>query len=149
MIIRWLGIWLICVSVFTMIPIQLRAQEEAIKKKVEEAAKEAAEPEIKPEEEKVEAKRLVTVVTLGILLVVSILLGSSCAPRGSLGISVTELDNGVMIENVGEVDCLFFVSSPEGQQQFELAVGQNTTVTGLSQPIEVSAVSQWPGKLGG
>jgi len=29
----------------------------------------------------------------------------------------------------------------EGEQQFELAVGQNTTVTGISQPIEVSVVS--------
>ena len=34
----------------------------------------------------------------------------------------------------------FFVNSPEGEQQFELAVGQNTTVAGISQPIEVSAV---------
>ena len=59
-----------------------------------------------------------------------------------LEISVTELDNGVMVENVGSVDCLVFVNSPEGEQQFELAVGQNTTVTGISQPIEVSAVSQ-------
>jgi hypothetical protein len=46
-----------------------------------------------------------------------------------------------MIENVGGVDCLVFVSSSGGEQQFELAVGQNTTVTGVSQPIEVSAVS--------
>jgi len=59
-----------------------------------------------------------------------------------LEISVTEIDNGVMIENVGNVDCLVFVNSPEGEQQFELAVGENVTVTDLSQPIEVSAVSQ-------
>lgn len=32
------------------------------------------------------------------------------------------------------------MKSPEGEQQFELAVGQNTTVTGISQPIQVSAV---------
>jgi hypothetical protein len=31
-------------------------------------------------------------------------------------------------------------NSPEGEHQFTLAVGQNTTVTGISQPIEVSAV---------
>ena len=86
-------------------------------------------------------KKLVIVVTLAILLVVSVLLSLSCAPQATLEISVTELDNGVMIENVGNVDCLVFVNSPEGEQQFELAVGQNTTVTGLSQPIEVSAVS--------
>ena len=55
-------------------------------------------------------------------------------------ISVTEIDNGVMIENVGNIDCLVFVSSPEGGQQFELAVGESMTVTDISQPIEVSAV---------
>jgi len=85
-------------------------------------------------------KRLVIVVTLAILLVVSVLLSLSCAPQATLEISVTELDNGIMIQNVGNVDCLVFVNSPEGEQQFELAVGQNTTVTGVSQPIEVSAV---------
>ena len=58
-------------------------------------------------------------------------------------ISVTEIDNGVMIENMGNVDCLVFVSSPEGEQRFELTVGESVTVTGLSQPIEVSAVTFW------
>jgi hypothetical protein len=69
------------------------------------------------------------------------LLGSSCAPEATLEISVTEVDNGVVIENVGNVACLVFVSSPEGEQQFELAVGESVTVTNISQPIEVSAVS--------
>lgn len=82
-------------------------------------------------------KRLI----LSCILVLA-LIGLSCAPQTTLEISVTELDNGVMIQNVGNVDCLVFVSSPEGEQQFELAVGQNTTVTGISQPIEVSAVSR-------
>jgi len=71
-----------------------------------------------------------------------VLVGLSCAPEGTLEISVTEIDNGVMIENVGNVACLVFVNSPEGEQQFELAVGESVTVTHLSQPIEVSAVSQ-------
>jgi len=69
------------------------------------------------------------------------LLGLSCAPEATLEISVTEVDNGVVIENVGNVACLVFVSSPEGEQQFELAVGESVTVTNISQPIEVSAVS--------
>ena len=43
---------------------------------------------------------------------------------------------------MGDVDCIVFVNSPEGQQQFELAVGQNITVIDISQPIEVAAVSQ-------
>jgi len=70
-----------------------------------------------------------------------VLVGLSCAPEATLEISVTELDNGVMIENVGNVACLVFVSSPEGEQQFELAVGENVKVTDISQPIEVSAVT--------
>jgi len=69
------------------------------------------------------------------------LVGLSCAPEATLEISVTEVDNGVMIENVGNIDCLVFVSSPEGEQQFELAVGESVTVTNISQPIEVSAVT--------
>ena len=69
------------------------------------------------------------------------LIGLSCAPQTTLDISVTELNNGVVIENVGNVNCIVFVNSPEGEQQLELAVGQITTVTGLSQPIEVSAVA--------
>jgi len=68
------------------------------------------------------------------------LLGLSCAPQATLEISVTEIDNRVMIKNVGNVDCLVFVSSHEGQQQFELSIGQDKTVTGLSQPIEISGV---------
>jgi hypothetical protein len=90
--------------------------------------------------EEVEGKRLVTVVIPVILLVGLILFGFSCAPQATLEVSVTELGKGVMIENVGSVDCLVFVTSAEGEQQFELAVGQNRTVTGMSQPIEVSAV---------
>ena len=57
-------------------------------------------------------------------------------------ISVTEIDNGVMIENVGNVACLVFVNSPEGEQQFELAVDESVTVTNISHPIKVSTVSQ-------
>lgn len=85
--------------------------------------------------------RLTVIVTIAILLVGLVILGLSCAPQATLEISVTELDNGVMIENVGNVDCFVFVNAPEGEQQFELAVGQDVTVTGISQPTEVSAVS--------
>ena len=73
------------------------------------------------------------------------LLGLSYTPGTSLEISVTELDNGVMIENVGNVACLVFVSSLEGEQRFELAAGENITVADISQPIEVSAVSPTTG----
>ena len=85
--------------------------------------------------------RLLFVIILVVSPVVSLLLGLSCAPQTTLDISVTELDDGVFVQNVGNVDCLVSVNSPEGEQQFELAIGQNTTVTGISQPIEVAAVS--------
>jgi hypothetical protein len=71
-------------------------------------------------------------IVIPIVLVVSfVLLGLSCAPQATLEIFVTELDNGVMIQYVGSVDCLVFDNSPEGERQFELAVTQNTTVTGI------------------
>jgi len=69
------------------------------------------------------------------------LLGLSCAPETTLETSITEVDNGVVIENMGTVDCIAIVTSPEGEQQFELAVGKSVTVTNISQPIEVSAVT--------
>ena len=56
-------------------------------------------------------------------------------------ISVTEVDKGVMIENVGNVACIVFVTSPEGEQRFELAVGEGVTGTDITKPIEVSAVT--------
>jgi hypothetical protein len=61
-------------------------------------------------------KRSAIVVTISVLLVISILVGLSCAPQTRLDITVAELDNGVMIQNVRDVDCLVFVNSPEGQQ---------------------------------
>ena len=69
------------------------------------------------------------------------LLGLSCPPETTLSLSVPEVDSGVVIENTSNIDCLVFVSSPEGEQQFELAVGESVTVTGITGPIEVSAVS--------
>jgi hypothetical protein len=69
------------------------------------------------------------------------LIGLSYTPGISLEVSVTDIDNGVIIQNVGSVVCAVFVSSPEGEQRFELAVGKNVTVTDISQPIDVSTVS--------
>jgi len=74
-------------------------------------------------------------------IVVVALLGLSCAPETTLEISVTEVDNGVIIESMGTVDCIAIVNSPEGEQRFELAVGESVTVTGITRPIEVSTVS--------
>jgi len=70
------------------------------------------------------------------------LMGLSYTPGTSFGVSVTDIDNGVIIQNVGNIPCLVFVSSPDGEHQFEVAVGKNVTVTDISQPIDVSATSQ-------
>lgn len=70
-----------------------------------------------------------------------LLVGLSCAPENTLEISVTETDNGVIIDNVGNVGYLVFVNSLEGEQQFELAVGDSVTVTDITKPIQVSAVT--------
>jgi hypothetical protein len=78
-------------------------------------------------------------------ILVLALLGLSYTPGTSLEISVTEVDNGVIIQNVGNVACLVFVNSLEGEQQFELAVGTGVTVSDITKPIEVSAVSPTTG----
>ncbi len=78
------------------------------------------------------------------------LAGLTCTPGDSLSISltedalsvsVTEVDGGIMIENVSSIACIVFVRSPEGEQRFELAVGESVTVSDITKPIEVSAVS--------
>ncbi len=80
--------------------------------------------------------------TLLICCIVTLaLISLSCTPQTTLEVCVNETDNGVVIENVGNVDCLVFVTSPDGEQQFELAIGESVTVIDVLQPIEVSAVS--------
>ena len=69
------------------------------------------------------------------------LISLSCTPGATLEISVDEADNGVVIENVGNVDCMVFVKSADGEQEFQLATNETVTVTDISQLIEVSAVS--------
>ena len=49
-----------------------------------------------------------------------------------LEVSVTGIDNGVIIQNVGNIPCLVVVNSLEGEQQFQLAVGANVTLVTLS-----------------
>lgn len=69
------------------------------------------------------------------------LISLSCTPGATLEISTSETDNGVVIENVGNVDCIVFVKSPDGEQRFELAIDESVTVTDILRPIQVSAVS--------
>jgi hypothetical protein len=74
-------------------------------------------------------------------LVFLALVGLSYTPGTSLEISRIELDNGVIIENVGNIPCLIFVISPEGVQQFQLGVAEKVTVIDIAKPISVAATS--------
>ena len=69
------------------------------------------------------------------------LVGLSYTPGISFGFSVSDMDGGVVIQNTGSIPCLVFVSVPERVQQFQLAVGENVTVTGVAQPVDVSGTS--------
>jgi len=81
-------------------------------------------------------KRLFLICCIAILA----LIGLSCTPPATLELSVNETANGVMIKNVGNVDCIVFVKSPDCEKRFELNIGENVTVTDISHPVEVSAV---------
>jgi len=74
-------------------------------------------------------------------LVLLALTGLSYMVGISSGFSVSDIDGGVIIQNTGNIPCLVFVNSPEGVQQSQLAVGENVTVTGVAQPVDVSATS--------
>ena len=73
----------------------------------------------------------------------------SCAPEAapsilvtedSLLISVTEVDGGIIIENLSSVACIVFVDWPDREHRFELAVGGSATVSETTKPIEVAAI---------
>ena len=51
-----------------------------------------------------------------------------------------EVEGGIEITNTGDIPVIVFVRSPEGEQRFELDVGESVTVTGITKPIEVVAV---------
>ena len=95
-------------------------------------------------------RKVLTKATILICLVLATSLGLGCPPDAepritvtdeSLAIRVTEIEGGITIENLSGVDCTVYVRSPEGEQQFELAVGELITVTGITAPIEVGAVA--------
>ena len=59
-----------------------------------------------------------------VCLVLVALLGSACPPEAgpmitvsedSLEISVTEVEGGILIENLSGIACIVFVRSPEGE----------------------------------
>ena len=85
----------------------------------------------------------IAILTCCVLALVFLTLAGLSYTSGiSGGVSVTDIDNGVIIQNVGNVACVVFVSSPEGVQQFQLAVAENVTVTGITKPIDIGATSE-------
>jgi len=82
-------------------------------------------------------KRLRLICCITVLTLISL----SCTAEPTLEFSENEIDDGIVIENVGSVDCLVPVRLGAGEQQFELTANETVTVTDVSQPIEVSAVS--------
>ena len=81
------------------------------------------------------------VLALTIILVLALLV-LFYATGAVLGISATELTGGVKVDNVGNIDCLVFVNSVEGNQRFELPIGQTIVVLNITKPIQVSAVTK-------
>ena len=80
----------------------------------------------------------------------ALVMGFQCPPSDgvsitiddeAIGIVVVEVEGGIEITNTSEVAIIVFVTSPEGEQQFKLDVGESVTVTGVTKPIEVWVVA--------
>lgn len=79
------------------------------------------------------------VALLGLILLVALLL-FSCVPTTTLEVSAEETQEGVIIKNTGNVDCIVFVTWPDKEYHFDLAVGQSQTIE--SVPSHISAVKK-------
>ncbi len=60
----------------------------------------------------------------------------------AIGILVAEVEGGIEVTNTSTIAVIVFVRSPEGEQQFELDIGDSVTVTGITEPIEVTVVGE-------
>jgi hypothetical protein len=76
--------------------------------------------------------RITTLICCILGLAMLALVGFSYIAEIPSEVSVTGIDNGVIIQNVGNYPCLVIVNSLEGEQQFKLAVGANVTLVTLS-----------------
>jgi len=85
--------------------------------------------------------RIAILICCILALALLALMGLSYNLGISSEVSVTGVDNGVIIQNVGNHPCLVLVSSVEGEQQFELAVGANVTLVTLSNITGTICVS--------
>ena len=81
------------------------------------------------------------VALLALILLIA-LLAFSCAPKTSLEISVEETQEGIVITNTGNVDCTVFITWPDKEQRFALAVGETEVVESVPKPSNISAVKK-------
>ena len=76
-----------------------------------------------------------------LIVFLSLALFSCVQESTTLEVLVTEADSGIVIQNTGGTDCTVFVQWPSGEQEFDLAIGENVTLEDIQKPVEVSAVS--------
>jgi hypothetical protein len=76
--------------------------------------------------------RIAILICCILALALLALIGLSYTRGISSEVSVTGIDNGVVIQNIGNHPCLVIVNSLEGEQQFKLAVGAKVTLVTLS-----------------
>lgn len=82
------------------------------------------------------------VALVGLILLVALLTFSCAQPTTILEISVEETQEGIIIKNTGNVDCIVFVTWPDKQEHFDLAVGQSQIVEDAPKPSSISAVKK-------
>lgn len=80
------------------------------------------------------------VTLVGLILLIA-LLAFSCAPKTGLEISVLETQKGTVITNAGNVDVTVFVTWPDEERLFDLAVGQSR-LESMPKPSAISAVTK-------
>ena len=75
-----------------------------------------------------------------------LVMGFQCPPADGVSITiddeairirVVEVDGGIEITSTSESAVIVYVRSPEGEQQFELAMGESVPVTGITAPVQV------------
>jgi len=84
--------------------------------------------------------RAVILVAIAVILVLTLIVIPHPSDN-ALGISVSQLGNGIKLHNLGTTDCVVFLRYPSGaDQRIVLAAGETSVILNIPQPVEVSAV---------
>jgi len=76
-----------------------------------------------------------------VIIFLAILLALPHPSDSVLGISVSQLGNGIKFENLGTNTCVVFVRYPSGaDERIVLGAGQTEMLLNRPQPVDVSAV---------